>query len=708
MKLSIVENGKKRESAIDIARFAREIKKNSWKIVLSGVIAGSIAWPLMSLMSSKYVSTATVLIKAQPDNVSPFQKVEGYDSTRNGYYETQNALMQSRVVLEQAIRTLKLDQNPAFNGEGSGSSATPANEQQRVDHALKTLQKDLTISNVRTTHLSTVSYESTSPQLAADIANGVAESFINYTLALKQQKTAKAREDNQQKLQELQQQMVQQKSALDSYLAKEGLLTFRGVDGFETEQMGIITNRLANATERRVAAESVYNEIRSGGSRGQVISLPSISNHAQIQDLRIALIQANSELSQLEKSYGPQHDKVIQARARISAIQAQTAMTLREQEAGIRQTYEAALADEKNYQKQLEEQKANFQKLSLKRDGYNDLKLALDKTEEMYKMAYQRTQELALPGSYSDADAEIYDPAVPAAQPAKPNKPLLMPMIVLLVMLFYVMYIMVKTATDKSVNSLSQMQKRLNLMPLGEIRRFKGVGGRSKIRDLMMSDPLNADVIHSMRTQIMLSSHPLQVITVTSAEGGEGRTLLANLLASSFSFDQKTLLIDMDFFNSDGLSGELGSPKAPGVAEVLRGDNATDNVLVKINDNLDFLPRGNTPVSALLLLSPERLKPLIDSLRSRYQRIIVDVAAVNQSQEVQLVNQVTDGLIFVLKAGLNTADTTGPAIEKATHHHNVIIGGVLNQVVDKNLESKEGLRSLNYHTHELMNNTGRA
>jgi len=708
MKLSIVENGKKRESAIDIARFAREIKKNSWKIVLSGVIAGAIAWPLMSLMSSKYVSTATVLIKAQPDNVSPFQKVEGYDSTRNGYYETQNALMQSRVVLEQAIRTLKLDQNPAFNGEGAGNSATPANEQQRVDHALKTLQKDLTISNVRTTHLSTVSYESTSPQLAADIANGVAESFINYTLALKQQKTAKAREDNQQKLQELQQQMVQQKTALDSYLAKEGLLTFRGVDGFETEQMGIITNRLANATERRVAAESVYNEIRSGGSRGQVISLPSISNHAQIQDLRIALIQANSELSQLEKSYGPQHDKVIQARARISAIQAQTAMTLREQEAGIRQTYEAALADEKNYQKQLEEQKANFQKLSLKRDGYNDLKLALDKTEEMYKMAYQRTQELALPGSYSDADAEIYDPAVPAAQPAKPNKPLLMLMIVLLVMLFYVMYIMVKTATDKSVNTLSQMQKRLNLMPLGEIRRFKGVGGRSKIRDLMMSDPLNADVIHSMRTQIMLSSHPLQVITVTSAEGGEGRTLLANLLASSFSFDQKTLLIDMDFFNSDGLSGELGSPKAPGVAEVLRGDNATDNVLVKINDNLDFLPRGNTPVSALLLLSPERLKPLIDSLRSRYQRIIVDVAAVNQSQEVQLVNQVTDGLIFVLKAGLNTADTTGPAIEKATHHHNVIIGGVLNQVVDKNLESKEGLRSLNYHTHELMNNTGRA
>jgi len=705
MKLSIVENGKKRESAIDISRFASEIKKNSWKILLSGIIAGAIAWPLMSLMPSKYVSTATVLLKAQPDNVTPFQKVEGYDSTRNGYYETQNALMQSRVVLEQAVRTMKLDQNPAFNGNDDGA-AGKENEQQRIENALKTLNKNLTINSVRTTHLATVSYESTSPQLSADIANGVAESFISYSLGLKQEKTRQASEDTQHKLALLKEQMIQQKTALDNYLAKAGLLTFRGVDGFETEQMGIVTNRLANATERRVAAESLYNEVRSGS--GNVISLPSISNHAQIQDLRIALIQANSELSQLEKTYGPQHDKVIQARARISAIQAQTAMTLREQQAGLRQNYEAALADEKNYQKQLDEQRANFQRLSMKRDGYNELKLALDKTEEMYKVIYQRTQELTLPGTYTDADAEIYDPAVPAARPVKPNKPLLMLMIVLLVMLFYVMYIMVKAATDRSVNTLSQMQKRLNLMPLGEIRRFKGVGGRGKIRDLMTSDPLNADIIHSIRTQIMLNSHPLQVIAVTSAEAGEGRSLLANLLANSFSFDQKTMLIDMDFFNNDGLSGELASPKAPGVAEVLRGEGDTDTVLVKVNDKLDFLPRGNTPVSALLLLSPERLKPLLDTLRSRYQRIIIDVAAVNQSQEVQLVSQVTDGLLFVLKAGQNRADTLAQAVDKVASDRCVVIGGVLNQVVDKNLESKEGLRSLNYHTHELMNNTGRA
>lgn len=70
------------------------------------------------MMSSKYVSTATVLIKAQADNgVSPFPQVDGFDSTRSGYYETQYALMQHRIILEQAVRDLvQLDENPDLPG----------------------------------------------------------------------------------------------------------------------------------------------------------------------------------------------------------------------------------------------------------------------------------------------------------------------------------------------------------------------------------------------------------------------------------------------------------------------------------------------------------------------------------------------------------------------------------------------------------------
>ncbi|MFP2514651.1 GumC family protein [Buttiauxella agrestis] len=710
MKLSIVENGKNRESSIDFSRFAKELKKNSWKILLAGVVAGAIAYPLISMMTSKYVSTATVLVKAQPDNISPFPQVDGYDSTRNGYYETQYALMQSRIVLEQAVKNLKLDENPDFNGVKAGSKQanTPENQQQRVDRALKTMLKNLTFNPVRTTHLATISYESASPQLAAEIANGVAQAFIDYTVEQKRTNTLKARESNQQRMDELQKQITEQKLAINDYLKKEGLLTFRGVDGFETEQLGIVTNRLADATQRRIAAASLYNEVRqnAGKSLEDVISLPAISSHAQIQDLRIALIQAKRSLYELRKSYGPKHAKILEAQAQVQAIQDQTSLVLGELESGLRQQYQAALTDENSYQQQLDQQKEIFQKIASKRDGYNGLKLALDKTEDMYKALYQRTQEQSLSGSYADADAVLYDPAVPADRPAKPNKSLLLIMVVMLALAFFIMYIIVKTAMDSTINNLSQMRKRLKLEPLGEIRRYPGVGSRAQIRDVIANNPLNADIIHRIRTRIMLDNRQLQTIAITSSEHGEGRTLLANLLANSFSFDQKTLLIDLDFFNKDGLSSELAKPTAPGVAELLRGEATLENLSVKVNENLDFLARGNAKVSSLLMLSSENIEHLMRELRSRYQRIIIDVAALNQSQDVQLISRVTDGLIFVLKAGTAPAENISQTLDKIESNQSVIIGAVINQVMDKNLETKEGLRSLNLQTNELMHGTG--
>ena len=704
MKLSIVENGKQRENSVDFSRFAKELKKNAWKIALAGIIAGVVAYPLISMMSSKYVSTATVLIKAQADNVSPFPQVDGFDSTRSGYYETQYALMQSRIILEQAVRDLKLDENPDFTGVKPGSGSE--DQQLRVDQALKTLSKDLKVIGIRTTNLASISYESSSPQLSAEIANGVAQAFINYTVEQKRLKAEQARNLNFEKMEEIQKSIAKQKEEMDSYLKNSGLLTFRGIDGFETEQLSILTNRLADATQRRVAAESVYNEVNSRGkSSGDIISLPSVSDHAQIQDLRIALIQAQRTLSELRKVYGPKSANILKAEADVQSIQNQTGRVLGELKLGLRQQYLAALADEKNYQQQVAEQKEIFQKMASKRDAWNSQKLALDKMEDLYKTLYQRTQELSLSGV--NADAVLYDPAVPPLKPSKPNKSLLLVMVVMLVVVFSIMYFIVKAAMDNSISTLSRLKKRLNVEPLGEIRRFTGTSGRAQVRDMILKNPLNADIIHGIRTRIILDNRSLQTVAITSAEQGEGRSLLANLLASSFSFDQKTLLIDADFFNTNGLSSELASATSAGVAELLQGEAPLEKVRVKIAENLDFIPHGKTTISSLLMLSSERVEPVMRELKSQYQRIIIDVAAVNQSQDIQLIKRAVDGVIFIVKAGTGSAENIASALDKIEDNQGVVIGAVLNAVEEKNLETQEGLRSLNFNTDQLMTTPGR-
>ncbi|MDO8236703.1 cellulose synthase operon protein YhjQ/BcsQ [Citrobacter werkmanii] len=705
MKLSLVENGKKRESTVEFSRFAKELKKNAWKIALAGIVAGVVAYPIISMMSSKYVSTATVLIKAQADNVSPFPQVDGFDSTRSGYYETQYALMHSRIVLEQAVRDMKLDENSEFTGEKQGAESSES-RQLRMEQALKTLSKNLNVIGIRTTNLASITYESPSPLVAADVANGVAQAFINYTVEQKRLKVEKARELNFEKMEEIQKSIAKQKEEMDSYLKNAGLLTFRGIDGFETEQLSIVTNRLADATQRRVAAESVYNEVNSGGrSVESVISQPSVSNHAQIQDLRIALIQAQRTLSELRKVYGPKNPAILKAEADVQSIQSQTGRVLGELKVGLRQQYLAALADEKNYQQQLAQQKEIFQKMASKRDVWNSQKLSLDKMEDLYKSLYQRTQELSLSGV--NADAVLYDPAVPALKPAKPNKSLLLVMVVLLVVVFSIMYFIVKAAMDNSIRTLSRMKKRLNVAPLGEIRRFSGTSGRAQVRDMILKNPLNADIVHGIRTRIMLDNRPLQTLAVASTEHREGRSLLASLLANSFSFDQKTLLIDADFFNTDGLSSELASATSAGVAELLRGETLLEQARIKLSDNLDFIPHGKATISSLLMLSSGHLEPLMYELKSHYQRIIIDVAAVNQSQDVQLIKRAVDGVIFIVKAGAGSAGHIANALDKIEENNGVVIGAVLNAVEEKDLETQEGLRSLNFSTDQLMTTPGR-
>lgn len=147
--------------------------------------------------------------------------------------------------------------------------------------------------------------------------------------------------------------MDQQKADIDNFLKQNGLLTFRSMDGYETERLGIVINHLADATQRRLKAQTVWDKVRrqQGKPVEQIISLPEISGHPQVQDLRIALIQTRRNLSEAAKHYGPQHPKYLQAQAQLQAVNAQLGQVLGELFNGLRQQYQIALDDEQHYQK---------------------------------------------------------------------------------------------------------------------------------------------------------------------------------------------------------------------------------------------------------------------------------------------------------------------------------------------------------------------
>ena len=677
MAISLVGSGKKKEGLIDFAPYLNKVKRKLIWCVAVLLLTVIVAFVATRFMPFRYTATSTVLFKAQAADVAPLPRLENYDSTRSDYYETKYALMSSRVVLESAVKSMKLDEDPEFNG-GNALDA-----QARFDNAVGYLQRNIAISGVRSTQLVSVTMEAASPQKAADVANGVAQAFIDYSLKLKQKNLLQAQGWNDKMMADLKAKMVRQKADIDTYLKQQGLLTFRGVDGYETEQLGIVTNHLADATQRRIKAQTTWDKIRrqKGKPPEQVISLPEISGHPQIQDLRIALTQTRRNVSDAAKHYGPQHPKYLEAQAQLRAVNAQIGQVLGELENGLRQQYQIALDDEHHYQQMLDEQRGNFQQLAAKRDKYDTLKTALDKTTDLYKSLYQRANEQKLSESFAVPDEQIYDPAVPPVMPSKPKRTMLIVMVTVMALGLYVMYLIISTALDKTVNSLSELKSKTTLEGKGEFPVLPAVDAAQHI----FSDILYADMIHSLRMTLQANRPTPFTLLVTSVHTHDGATLLAELLAQSASKTHKTLLIDLDY-----LKPVQTSEPAVGFAQLLKGEVSIEQAVIEQGENLACLPRGELNDSSLLLLSSEQLPARLRALGEQWQTLIINAPSLDVAQDGLLIHEHVDTTLLVAKAGTEAKAITLAHTRLQPETHSVAL--MLNQVGLENLETLEGRR----------------
>ncbi|MEJ6060169.1 Wzz/FepE/Etk N-terminal domain-containing protein, partial [Aliivibrio salmonicida] len=252
MALSIIENGKKLESTIDFSNFLKEFKKYRLRILLTVMGVTLISLPLIYSMTPQYSATATMILKAQSDNSTPIDQVEDFDATQAEYYPTQAEVLQSKKVIETVVRQLNLQNNPLFKLKKTDKLIS---ENEHIYQIVKAINKKLSISPVRFSQLIKISYESTSPEMSATITNAVVEAYIHLEEQRKIEKTKQAQEWNNARMTELKEKILQQKENIDKYLTENGLLTYQGIDGFETEQLALVNDRLATAKEKRITAK---------------------------------------------------------------------------------------------------------------------------------------------------------------------------------------------------------------------------------------------------------------------------------------------------------------------------------------------------------------------------------------------------------------------------------------------------------------------
>ncbi|WP_018971068.1 polysaccharide biosynthesis tyrosine autokinase [Rubritalea marina] len=168
------------------------------------------------------------------------------------------------------------------------------------------------------------------------------------------------------------------------------------------------------------------------------------------------------------------------------------------------------------------------------------------------------------------------------------------------------------------------------------------------------SNSPNAESIRNLRASIILmgKKERNKVLLVTSSIPGEGKTTISAEIASAFAMNKEnTLLIDMDL-RRPKLTEHFPSLKdAPGITEVLADQVSLDHAIhTSPIPNLSIIASGGKAPNPSELMHDSEMHDLIENLKGRFDRIIIDSAPVLPVADSRLLSKHVHGVLLVVRS----------------------------------------------------------
>ena len=409
---------------LDLPTLLRIIHHWRWLILAAvGVgLAGAILWSLLTTP----VYRAWVTLEANPPSVAVSDeqsRQQDIQASNNfDFVATQVGLLGSRSVAERTAQELNLANNPDMVTQEGNSSG-------RLRDATATIERGLHVIAPEDGQLIKFSYDSTSPQLAALIANGIADSFINTSLQRRYEASAYARNFLERQINKTRSDLERSERAVVAYAQQQGIIntgSSTGPDGKSTnndtnslqgESLVQLNSALAAATARRVAAEGAYREALATG--------PTSDVNNSVLPLRQELAKLQGEYQQKRAFMKPEHPEMVSLQSQINELQkqigAQVAQASSGRINGLLADYRGALSAEQSLQAKVARLKGDVLNLRGRSIQYTILQREVDTNRSLYDALLQRYKQIGVAGGVGMAPVSVVDRAQAPTLPFKPN-----------------------------------------------------------------------------------------------------------------------------------------------------------------------------------------------------------------------------------------------------------------------------------------------
>lgn len=279
--------------------------------------------------------------------------------------------------------------------------------------------------------------------------------------------------------------------------------------------------------------------------------------------------------------------------------------------------------------------------------------------EALYLFLLQKREENELSQAFTAYNTQVISRPGGSNFPTSParNKILLVAFAAGLIIPFIVTYVL--EVNNTKVRGRKDIEK-IRLPFLGEIPTVKPVKGEDPNTRVVVKhgkrDIVN-EAFRVIRTNMSFlagKDKSCSVFMITSFNPGSGKTFITVNLAVSLAIrNKRVLVVDCDL-RRGSTSAYVGSPHM-GLSDYLVGvTDDINSVIVRdtIVKGLSVLPVGTIPPNPTELLESDRFPQLIRSLREEYDYILIDCPPIEIMADAQIIEQLVDRTIFVVRAGV--------------------------------------------------------
>ncbi|MCP4414680.1 MAG: polysaccharide biosynthesis tyrosine autokinase [Gammaproteobacteria bacterium] len=706
------------EDPMDLKEYWRIIERFKWRIFFFSFTVTILAIVFSFTLTPQYQSTVSLMIETEYAKTVSIDEIYGMNSDPRDYHMTQFQILKSRYLIEKVIEQLELLTKADFNqlrGQALAEQSSKKNNSEESSYellkflnpispdeinevsseksdriisqkAVEIFSNKLTFEPVIGTRIVNISFDSSDPELAAEVVNAVAETYIQSYLESKLEKTAEAKTWMNARLSSIKEKLDLAEVNLQNFLKRENLVDVQGISSINTQDLDELNTQLRAAGRRVSQSKNIYDLSNAEGvTISQLVAIPAVLNHILVQQARIRVIEAESDFSLLSERYGPKHPKIIFSQKELESANDSFDSQVLKLVSTIATEYQTARTNERQLAQLVEQAKKEHQRLSFVNREFKNLQQEVEINRQLYTAFFTRLKETTEATDFPMANARIIDRAQVALWPYKPSKRKIVIFAFIGSLMIGVLLAFIHDLLSAGIRNLDDIEKRLRQRMLGLIPLQKLKKNQELPHDIFF-DKNNrelSEAIRTIRTSLLMSQmdESKKVIAITSSIPAEGKSTLSINLAFALGQMERVLLIDADL-RRPSLGKRFGYPAyQPGLSNLIANSASLSNCIVTDQkSNIDLMLAGAIPPNPQELLSSDLMKTALKLLSSKYDRIILDTAPTQAVSDSLVLSTYADTMIYVVKADSTHIKTIKRGIGRLLQIGCNVAGVVLNQV----------------------------